>query len=518
MQETPTLTLPSRLPNIAERAVKLAEGFRVELDQIKKQVEARENSMGLQSVMDGLAFAGQYGMNQDTSTLPFTLANSNAWVPITLNRILLSYSYMSQGLVRTVINQPVEDAFRGGVRFKSGELEDEDLQKLNRSFKRKRGRYNKKTKLGQVSASSGYNQTHSDQDAIKQTLNWGRLYGGAGLMINTDQNFRSEFNPEALNEDSPLEFIACDRWEMILQQINIDDDLTPTPFNYYGLPIHRSRVSTINGPEAPSYIRMRLQGWGMSVLEDAMRAINTYLKFEKLLFELLDEAKIDVYKIEGFNASLASAAGSEKIHRRVALSNQMKNFQSALTMDMKDDYQQKTLTFTGIAQIYQEVRINFCAYMRIPYNKIFGQSSGGFSSGKDALDNYNSTIEGIRETAEPLVRETGELRCQQLFGFIPEDLEVEWSPLDVLDGVEQEAVKTSKQTRIVEQFTSGLLNGKEASESLKKEELLLVESEVLQGITEAVPPLSQNPDETESAQKHEIGMAKASAKPKPANE
>ena len=37
----------------------------------------------------------------------------------------------------------------------------------------------------------------------------------------------------------------------------------------------------------------------MSILEYSIRAVNAYLKFESLLFELLDEAKIDVWKIQG---------------------------------------------------------------------------------------------------------------------------------------------------------------------------------------------------------------------------
>lgn len=519
MQETvtpPKLTLPSRRDPEKEAAVlrgranSLFDTFRKELDDVKDEIN-RTNQLGLQGMLSGLP-----GFNQDTAATGFTLGNANGYMPFTLQRIELSYSYQSQGLVRTVINQPIEDAFRGGVKFKSSELDEKDLKELNKAFARKNeGRFGTKTALGRVSARSGYNQTKSDQDAVKETLTWCRLFGGAGLMVNTDQKYDKELRVDAIGEDSPLEFIACDRWELILQQINIDDDLTPTPFNYYGLPIHRSRVQTINGAEAPSYIRMRLQGWGMSILEDSLRAINIYLKFEKLLFELLDEAKIDVYKITGFNASLATAAGTAAIQRRVGLSNQLKNFQSALTMDMLDDYQQKTLTFSGIPEIYEQVRINLCAYLRIPYDKVFGQSAGGFGSGKDSLDNYNSTVEMIRETANPLVETAGGMRCQQLFGFIPDDLEIEWSPLDVLDGVEQEAVKTSKQARILGQFQVGLLSGQEACEALQKEGLLLVECEVLLGLREPEPPMTENPDEAQAGRDHEKDMVKASAAAKP---
>lgn len=485
----PKLKLPSRqnaaaLAALGEEARLL---FRKELDQIKTDMDKRQNSMGMAGLLDDLFFTGQFtGMPQDqnTQSMPFTLANANSYVPISLNRILLSYSYMTQGLLRTVVDQPVEDAFRGGVRFKSDELDENDLKKLALAFKRKKKyKRQKMTAMTKVNVNAGYNYGNSDLDACKYVCKWARLYGGAGLVVNTDQDFRKELQPDKIREDSPLDFVAADRWELILSQLNLFDEQNQTPFNYYGLPLHRSRVTKVIWNEAPSYIRLRLQGWGMSVLEECIRAVNAYIKFENLLFELLDEAKIDVYKIKGLNTALATDTGTQLVRRRVTMSNQLKNFQSALSMDAEDDYAQKQLSFSGLAEIKEGLRTDLCAYLKFPKNKLFGESAGGFSSGKDSLDNYNSMVEGVREIASPTVLEAAELRCQQLFGFIPEDLEVVFGPLDVLDGVEQEAVKTSKQNRIIQQFSSGLTNGQEASRQLRQEELIVgEETEVEAGI------------------------------------
>lgn len=511
----PRLVIPPRKPVSEARINALLTDMQRELGAIKLDIQ-RNNAGGLTGLCEGLMPGGPYGgypggYNQDTSTQPYTLANANAYVPLSLNRILLNYSYMTQGLLRTLVDQPVEDAFRGGIRFKSAELDDEELSLLTRQFKRKRTRASYKgTALTKANRNSGYNLSNSDLEGVKATAKWARLFGGAGLVINTDQKYTSELDVDAIKEDSPLEFIAADRWELILSQVNLFDDMVDTPFNYYGLPLHRSRVIMMIWGEAPSYIRLRLQGWGMSILEESIRAVNTYLKFEKLLFELLDEAKIDVYKIVGFNTALASPKATELIQRRIMLSNQLKNFQSAITMDKEDEYEQKTLTgiFTGMAEIYDQLRTTLCAYLKFPRSKLFGESAAGFGSGKDSLDNYNSTVGNVREQVEPVVIGAAELRCQQLFGYVPEDLEVEWSPLDVLDGVEQEQVKTSKQARILGQFGVGLLDGKETSESLDKEGLLLVESAVLKGERDVEPPPTQNPDEAAAAQQGAEKLAK----------
>lgn len=473
--------------NVLTKAAALRVQFRKELDNIKAELNRRENA-GLSSLLDGLYGATGIPTDPNTASLPYTLSNANSYQPITLNRILLSYSYMTQGLLRTVVDQPVEDAFRGGIKFKTDELSPEELKKLNNAFKRRRPFANNRKGIAKVNPQAGYDLSNSDLDAVKYTAKWARLYGGAGLVVNTDQDFRKELDPEKIKEDSPLQFIAADRWELVLSQVNLFAETSETPYNYYGLPLHRTRVVRMTGAEAPSYIRLRLQGWGMSVLEECIRAVNAYIKFENLLFELLDEAKIDVYKIKGLNTALATDSGTEMVRRRITLSNQLKSYQFALSMDSEDEYHQKQLTWSGLAEIKEGLRTDLCAYLKFPKNKLFGESAGGFSSGKDSLDNYNSIVQCLREVIEPLLLCAGELRAKQMFGIVPEDLQVIWSPLDVLDGVEQEAVKTAKQNRISQLFSAGLITDKEAAAMLRAEELLTgEETEVEKGLRSVDP-------------------------------
>ena len=115
-----------------------------------------------------------------------------------------------------------------------------------------------------MNCQSGYNFANSDLKAnmLSSAGRWKRLFGGAGLIVNTDQDFRKELRVDRIREDSPLTFIPADRWELVLSAMNIYDPTNPTPFNYYGLDLHASRVLKLVGKEAPSYVRLRLQGWG----------------------------------------------------------------------------------------------------------------------------------------------------------------------------------------------------------------------------------------------------------------
>lgn len=460
-------------------------------------------------------FAGsQFGFGGATtapSSLPYTLSESNNYTPLTLNRILLSYSYMTQGLVQTVVKQPVEDAFRGGVEIISQEIDDEEkaqlLQVMYSRHAVELGHEHPIRHMMTAMGLAGVDLDDSDVDAVKDTQIWARLYGGAGMIINTDQKLSSDLIVESITADSPLQFIAADRWELILSQINIWDMTNPTPFNYYGLPLNRTRVIKVMGEKAPSYIRQRLQGWGMSEIERCIRAINAFVKFENVIFQLMDEAKIDVFQIRGMNSASMSANGVELLRRRLAIAQAQKSYQNAISMDADDAYEQKQIHFSGLAELWNQLRLNLSSALKIPMNKLFGQSATGFGGGEDSIENYNSVVEGIRERAKPCLMEVARLRARQMFGYDPK-MVLKFKPLKILNGVEEQDVLTKKQDRAVELFTTGLTTGQETSEILAAEQLLPIKTEVIEGNREAVSPQMEADAE----------MAKitAKAKPKPA--
>lgn len=458
----------------------------------------------LTGLLEGL---GAYaGIGNQTIAQPFTLADNVGYAPLSLNRILLSQAYMSIGLVQTVVAQPVDDAFRGGVEIEAPELSSEEVKAWLAAFTEVRS----PVPLNRmISPSSVLPRGKSDLEAVKETLNWARLFGGAGLIVNTDQNFAKPFDPEKVTADSPLEFIAADRWELILTMPGAEG--TPfTNFNYYGLPLHRTRVTRAIGVEPPSWVRQRLQGWGMSEIERCLRAINSFLKLETMIFELIDEAKTDVFKIMGFNEALLSDDGTAQIQKRIAMAARLKNFQRSLAMDTQDDYEQKQIHWSGLADLWMQVRLNLSSALKIPMNKLFGESATGFGGGQDAVENYNSVVEGVRSTATPLVRTALGLRARQLFGYEPE-FAVKWPTLRVLDGVQEEQVLTSRQNRTLELFRDRLINGEEASQILHRDKLLTLETEVLRGEREV-----EAPDDVEIAAAAATAAAKTGAQGKPA--
>lgn len=427
-----------------------------------KKTSSRKNSYS-GGMLDGIFDNFGYGTTS-ASSYPFMLGGATQYNPITLNRILLNYAYMTFGIIQTFVDQPVEDGLRGGVEIETDELSEEDINLLQDILVELK-----------------------DYEAIKTTMKWARLFGGAGLIINSDQDPTTELDMDLVSEDSPLSFIDADRWELTLNYML--EEKIPCPYNYYGQPIHRSRVLKINGKEAPSFIRRRLQGWGMSILERVIRDINAYTKNQDVIYELLDEAKQDIWLLDLLNSKLATAQGSSLIQQRLELANKMKNYSNAIIMDKNDSYEQKQISFGGLGEMQNQNRIGVASAVRMPMTKLFGMSASGFNSGEDDIENYNSLIESeIRAQLREPVHTVIKLRCKQLFGFIPEHFEVKYKPLRILSAEQEENVKDKKFNRNSALFSQGMYTGKEYAEVNRKDGITSIDTEVSKGLREPEPP------------------------------
>ena len=115
------------------------------------------------SGLEGLVM--DLGSRAPTINRTDTLEVNLRLAPLTFERPTLSYLYIENGLIRTAIDQPVDDAVRGGVDLESPELDADEI-KLIVNYLEEKGVW----------------------DSIKTTMKWGRLFGGAGMIINNGQD------------------------------------------------------------------------------------------------------------------------------------------------------------------------------------------------------------------------------------------------------------------------------------------------------------------------------------------
>lgn len=368
-------------------------------------------------------------------------------------RQIISQCYAEIGLFQAVCNVPVDDALRGGITIKSKQLSEEQIEALQISVDR-----------------------DNDLTTAGQAAKWNRAYGGAGIIVLTDQDPETPFNIKALTADENLEFRAVDMWELFWDKQSTEgyDPTNQTEnfdyYNYYGEQIHKSRVMRLIGVTAPSFIRPRLRGWGLSVFEPLVSSLNQYIKAIDVSYNIIDEAKVDVYKIKNLVNTLLSPNGAQKIYQRMQIANLSKNYNNALVMDSEDDWEQKQLSFAGIAEYMQSARMQIASDVRIPMLKLFGTPATGMNaSDEDSIEVYNAMVESeVRNKLKYDILRMLEIKSQLLFGFVPDDLSLEFKPLRVLSGVQEEEVKTQKFNRLIQAKERGEISDMEFRDACNK--------------------------------------------------
>jgi hypothetical protein len=167
--------------------------------------------------------------------------------------------------------------------------------------------------------------------------------------------------------------------------------------------------------------------------------------------------------------------------------NQLKNFNRAIVMDMNDEFQQKQLTFSGLAEMMKEARIGIASALRIPMTKLFGLSASGMNSGEDDIENYNAMVESeVRQPLRKIIRKVLTLMTRAQFG---EELQVDFNykPLRVLGAVEEETIKSQKHNRYLALYDRAIIDSKELAEMEQKDNLLSMEIEAAKGTKDPFP-------------------------------
>lgn len=400
------------------------------------------------------------GVNPTLGTAPIQSANpmfyNNRYYLITNLRALLNEMYVEHGIIQTMIDQPVEDGFRGGFKILSSQLDAEDIIQLEKKME--------------------------ETDAVSiliDAFKWCRLFGGAGVIINVAGEDPSKpLDIETIGEGREIEFYAADRWELSNnpytneQGFNVDGLQKDINFNYYGVQINPTRVLRLKGKAAPSLKRLQLQGWGMSELERLISPMNKFLKNQNVIYELLDEAKLDVYSIDNYSGSVA-AGQEEAVKKRIMLTNYMKSYLNALILDSEDKFDQKQVSMAGVSEVLREARFDIASAMKMPVTKIFGMSSAGFNSGDDDIENYNSMIErDVRTPARHVIKTILRILCKSAFDFIPDDIDIEFESLRIMKETEEEQLRTSKYNRFRDMYSLGLITKGEFYDLLSEENVI----------------------------------------------
>jgi len=337
------------------------------------------------------------------------------WYFTPLDQQQAENAYRSNWMVRKAIDIPALDMMREGWAWQCSkeeialiEAEEKRLKVHSRVFK-----------------------------AIKQA----DLLGGSGIIISDGKNNHSE--PLALDtiQKGGIDFIrVMDRYQLSSGLLDFDP-MSPTYMEplYYDLigaaggtiRIHPSRVVRFIGAELPVDSQILYDRWGDSKLDSIEIAIRDATAGQQGIAALVQEAKVDVYQIDGFMEGMKSEVYKRAVVERFSLVQSMKSTVNALVLDKNDEYQQKTINFAQLPEV-QRLQLQIVSGAAdIPATRYLGQSPSGMNATGDGdLNNYYDRIKAdqelkLREPLEKLM----DVVVRSALGDRPNDCQFRFRPL-----------------------------------------------------------------------------------------
>lgn len=283
--------------------------------------------------------------------------------------------------------------------------------------------------------------------AVLEALKWARLFGGAGILMVTDQPFDKPLNLNKIKKGSLTSLIVFDRWDMHGLDFNLFDFMSPNYQRptYYTLGttnaaaqhIHHSHFVRFEGIQLPRRLRHFAQGWGDSVLNRCIEDVTEFVASKGGIAELMQEANVDVINRVGLSEELASGE-DEAIVSRYAAYSQMKSIFNMALLDGDETYTRQTLNLTGVAQILEQMLTYISGSADTPVTRMFGTSAKGMSAtGEGDMNNYYDSISASQSSrlTEPM-RQLDEVLVRSALGYFPETYDYVWNPLGTPNDVE----------------------------------------------------------------------------------
>lgn len=282
------------------------------------------------------------------------------------------------------------------------------------------------------------------QLACGEALSWARLFGGAGILMLTNQDLGQPLEISKIKKGDLERLLVLDRWEMAPQTMNTwnvlaANYLMPEFYTIQGgsQSIHWSHFARFHGAKLPRRQMAQTQGWGDSELRKCMEDLRDTVSAKGGIAELMQEASVDVITRQGLSEELASDQ-DEEIQQRYTLFSQMKSIVNLALLDGDETFDRKTLNLSGVAPTLEVLMVWLSGCAKMPATKLFGTSAKGLNAtGEGDLKNYYDTIRGDQTTQlAPPVDYLDQVMVRSAIGNMPDGYDYIWNPLEQPNQVE----------------------------------------------------------------------------------
>lgn len=382
---------------------------------------------------------------------------------LTQNYNLMIALYRNSWLARRVVDVVPNDMMKNGWKFESDITPEEDK------------RLRKAERVTRIKAS------------LLEGLKWGRLYGGAAglLLIDGQEDLEDPLDLDSIMPGDFKGLLITDRWlGCYPQSIETVEDINDPDFGlpkYYHfrnglqgktITVHHSRLVRFWGDDLPTWEKIAEMYWGASVIEAVFEEFKKRDNASANLSNLIFQANLQVIKKESLEqllTALPDQAQKNFLQTMTAI-NQLQSSQSKLILGKDDDFQTFQASFGGLHEIYECFMMDVAGATQIPVTKLFGRSPAGLNAtGESDMRNYYDLVEHNQENRlRPALEKILPVFCLSVLGYIPDDLEYTFNPIETPNDKDIADINKSKTDSVVSVHQAGIISDQLALKELKQ--------------------------------------------------
>lgn len=359
----------------------------------------------------------------------------------------LTSLYRTNGYARRIIDSVPADATRKGWR-----IDDE---------------------TGDPDPLADEEQRLAVRQRLREAQQWGRLYGGAIVLMVTEDDIPDEHRRQPAKWlAEPLDLKRVKRVTNLVV-LSCPYEATPeayepdvrspsfrnalrwrlSPSSAAGVLhlsdaaiVHASRVLYFAGAELPPHMRYQNGGIDESILEAMWDQVRNLTSVEQGAATLAQEFKVNVLKIDGL-AEKSTSDQAALFDLRMKAMAQSLGLLNMVIVGEGEQFGSQGASVTGMKELSEIARGGLCAVTGMPATKLFGEAPGGLNAdGESQEGNWTDVIRAyqVDRMQEPITRLSRVLYAQQMGptkGIEPKHWKVEFNPLDEPTETEKAALR-----------------------------------------------------------------------------
>ena len=261
--------------------------------------------------------------------------------------------------------------------------------------------------------------------------------------------------------------------------------------------IHPDRIIVFKGERVPDITGTYTEDafWGDSIIERVNQAVKNADTAADGFAGLIDEAKVDVYRLAGLADLLLQPNGEAVLRTRVEATNTGKSNLRGVYLDKDDEWEQRQITWSGMPEIIRSYLSIVAGAADIPATRLLGKAPDGQNAtGEHDEKNYRGMIATRQNmTLRPALEKLDRLLLPSL--QIEADAYWTFSPLDTPSEKEVAEIDKSKAETAQIYANTGLVPMAALEKGVQNR---LVEDGTFPGLAEALeelPDMLGNPDD-----------------------